>query len=96
MAEDVTGAHVLPGHGVVELLTRATSKALAIDELRDELDARSVVFVGDDRTDEEVFEALGARGCSIKVGPGPTAARHRLAGPPEVLSFLQSLTRLLA
>ena len=36
-AEDVTGAHVLPGHGVVELMTRATSKALAVAELRDEL-----------------------------------------------------------
>ena len=36
-AEDVTGAHVLPGHGVVELLTRATSKAMAIAELRAEL-----------------------------------------------------------
>ena len=95
MAEEVTGAHVLPGHGVVELLTRATSKALAIEELRDEVSARSVVFVGDDRTDEEVFEALGDDGCSIRVGPGPTAARHRLAGPPEVLAFLQELTQLL-
>ena len=46
------------------------------------------MFVGDDRTDEEVFEALGDGGCSIRVGPGATAARHRLAGPPEVLAFL--------
>ena len=91
-AEDVTGAHVLPGHGVVELLTRATSKALAMDELRGELAAGSVVFIGDDRTDEEVFEAMGDDGCSIRVGPGATAAHHRLAGPPEVLAFLRDLT----
>ena len=43
-AEDVTGVHVLPGHGVVELLTRATSKARAIAELRDEIGAGAVVF----------------------------------------------------
>ena len=94
-AADVTGAHVLPGKGVVELLTRATSKALAIAELRDELGAGGVVFVGDDRTDEEVFVMLGGGGCSIRVGPGATAARHRLAGPPEVLRFLQRLTELV-
>jgi trehalose 6-phosphate phosphatase len=94
-AEDVTGAHVLPGHGVVELLTRATSKARAIAELRDEIGARAVVFAGDDRTDEEVFVALGDADCSIRVGPGETAARHRLAGPPEVLQFLRALTERL-
>ncbi len=94
-AEDVTGVHVLPGHGVVELLTRATSKARAIAELRDELAAGAVVFLGDDRTDEEVFAALGDGDCSIRVGPGETVARHRLAGPPEVLRFLEALTDLV-
>ena len=91
-AEDVTGAHVLPGHGVVELMTRATSKALAVAELRAELAVAAAVFVGDDRTDEEVFVAMGDGDCPIRVGPGATAARHRLAGPPEVLAFLRALT----
>jgi trehalose-6-phosphatase len=64
--------------------------------LHDEVGGGGVVFVGDDRTDEEVFVALGDRGCSIRVGPGPTAARFRLAGPPDVLDFLHALTRVLA
>jgi trehalose 6-phosphate phosphatase len=94
-AEDVTGVHVMPGHGVVELLTRATSKARAIAELGDEIGARAVVFAGDDRTDEEVFAALGDGDCSIRVGPGETAAHYRLTGPPEVLRFLTALNRLV-
>lgn len=96
-AADVTGAHVLPGHGVVELLARSTSKANAIADLRSEVGGGGVVFVGDDRTDEEVFERLArdGDGCSVRVGPGPTAARFRLAGPPEVLDFLRTLTRAL-
>ena len=94
-AADVTGAHVLPGKGVVELLTRATSKALAVEELRAELGAGGVVFVGDDRTDEEVFQMLDGAGCSIRVGPGETAATHRLAGPPDVLRFLTALAQKL-
>lgn len=95
-AADVTGAHVLPGHGVVELLARATSKATAMAALREEVSGGGVVFVGDDQTDEEVFEALGDEGCSIRVGPGPTAARFRLAGPPEVLLFLEGLIAALS
>jgi trehalose-phosphatase len=95
VAADVTGAHVMPGKGVVELLTRATSKALAVEELRVELSAGGVVFAGDDRTDEEVFAALDGAGCSIRVGPGDTVATHRLAGPPEVLAFLNALSRRL-
>jgi trehalose 6-phosphate phosphatase len=95
-AADVTGAHVLPGHGVVELLARATSKATAMAALHDEIGAGGgVVFVGDDQTDEEVFVALADDGCSIRVGQGPTSARFRLAGPPDVLEFLQGLTRIL-
>ena len=90
-AGDVTGAHVIPGKGVVELLTRATSKALAVAELRAELVVAAVVFIGDDRTDEEVFADLGDGDCAIRVGPGDTAADHRLAGPPEVLAFLLAL-----
>ena len=94
-AQDVTGVHVLPGKGVVELLTRATSKALAVAELRAELGAASVIFIGDDRTDEEVFVELGTGDCSIHVGPGATAADHRLDGPPDVLAFLRRLSELL-
>ena len=82
----MTGAHVLPGHGVVELLDAGDEQgACRSTSCATSSDARGVVFVGDDRTDEEVFEALGDDGCSIRVGPGATAARHRLAGPPEVL-----------
>ncbi|MGI9031842.1 MAG: trehalose-phosphatase [Ilumatobacteraceae bacterium] len=90
-AADVTGAHIKPGHGVVELLCRSTSKATAMAELQREYRARHIAFVGDDRTDEEVFAAIADDGCSIRVGPGPTAAQHRLAGPPEVLAFLTAL-----
>ena len=94
-AADITGAHVMPGKGVVELLTRATSKALAVAELREEIGASGVVFAGDDHTDEEVFRMLDDTGCSIRVGPGETAATYRLAGPPDALAFLTALARRL-
>ena len=93
MAEEVTGAHVLPGHGVVELLDAGDEQGAGDRGAARRGRRGSVVFVGDDVTDEEVFEALGDDGCSVRVGAGATAARHRLAGPPEVLAFLQELTQ---
>ncbi|MEX2627067.1 MAG: trehalose-phosphatase, partial [Ilumatobacteraceae bacterium] len=54
-ASTVPGAHLKRGHEVVELMARHTSKAAAVAELRAEHGVRTVVFVGDDHTDEEVF-----------------------------------------
>jgi trehalose 6-phosphate phosphatase len=95
-AEDVTDAHVKSGKAVVELLARATSKATAVQTRRDETAAATVVFVGDDRTDEEVFLAMAPGDIGIRVGDGPTAAHHRLADPAAVLSFLTALVRTLS
>jgi trehalose 6-phosphate phosphatase len=39
----------------------------------------TLVFVGDDRTDEEGFRALGRRAVSVKIGPGATCAAYRLS-----------------
>lgn len=79
------------GHGVVELMVRPASKATAVAELRRELGAGGAVFVGDDATDEEVFASFGPDDWSIRVGPGTTLARHRLADPPAVQHFLRHL-----
>jgi trehalose-6-phosphatase len=45
-----------------------------------------VVYAGDDRTDEDVFEALAAPAITVKVGPHvhPTAARYRLDSIEDV------------
>jgi trehalose-phosphatase len=90
--ERVPGAHVKSGKSVVEVLARSTSKAVAVLALQREQGAAAVAFVGDDRTDEEVFAALGPADLGVRVGPGDTAASHRLADPQAVLTFLRSLT----
>lgn len=96
-AEAVLDAQIKAGKSVLELLVRATSKATAMRTLRQEVAAASVVFVGDDHTDEEVFADLRDRPAdvSIRVGPGDTAARHRLADPAAVNAFLDALVARL-
>jgi trehalose-phosphatase len=52
------------------------------------------IYVGDDRTDEDAFRALGQCGVGILVSeqPRPTAARYSLKDPAEVERFLRELT----
>lgn len=87
LAGMISGAQVKHGHMVVELLARTASKGAAIAELR--RPGQPVVFLGDDVTDESVFELLGDGDVSVRVGAGDTAARFRLADPDAVATFLQ-------
>jgi trehalose 6-phosphate phosphatase len=55
---------------------------------------RRPIFIGDDLTDEQAFEAVDASGgVSIRVGPGPTRARYRVASPPALRDLLSSWTQ---
>lgn len=55
-----------------------------------------LISIGDDRFDEPMFRACVGRGSSIKVGAGPTCARHRVDGPEEVACFLRVLAEMVA
>jgi len=94
-AEQVAGTTIKFGSEVVELLARPTSKATAVAELRRAARAASVLFVGDDVTDEDVFAVLGDDDWSVRVGPGETSARHRLADPAAVHQFVRRLAHQL-
>jgi trehalose-phosphatase len=55
------------------------------------------IYIGDDRTDEDAFRALGRRGVGILVSeqPQPTAASYSLKDPTEVERFLRELAATL-
>jgi trehalose 6-phosphate phosphatase len=95
LAAMVPGAHVKHGHQVVELMARRTSKATAVADLRRQVGAASVLFVGDDHTDEEVFADLGPDDVSVRVGGGDTLAAARLPDPDAVLAWLRALPAAL-
>lgn len=94
-AAAVAGAQVKRGHRVVELAARPASKADAIAEMRVELGASAVTFVGDDITDEDVFAVLGAGDLGVRVGLGQTSARRRLRDPHAVLILVRHLVGAL-
>jgi trehalose 6-phosphate phosphatase len=81
------------GKCVVELVPVGYSKRAAIEAFMAEAPyaGRVPVFVGDDATDEEGFEAVNALGgYSIRVGrQGPTAAQHRFVDVAAVIRWLR-------
>jgi trehalose-phosphatase len=82
--------------GGVELRPSGWDKGQTIRLLRSEHPAgAAVAFAGDDLTDEDAFQALGAAGLSVLVRSElrPTAADIWLRPPDELLDFLQNWTR---
>ena len=84
-------AHAVPGSKVVEVVGSGATKAAAVTRAVSGVSPAVVVAVGDDRTDEDMFRALPPESWTVKVGPGPTRARFRLADCDEVRRFLALL-----
>jgi trehalose 6-phosphate phosphatase len=73
---------ILLGHFAVEARPRGADKGAALRALAGHAPFadRKPVFVGDDTTDEDGFRAAAALGGhGVKVGPGRSAARYRIA-----------------
>lgn len=85
------GVHVREGKAVVELSVVDTDKGAALDRLRSILGADTVIFLGDDATDEDAFARLRGPDIGVKVGEGTTLAAHRVESPTEVANLLGRL-----
>jgi trehalose-phosphatase len=75
-------------------------KGRALEWIRSQLRipaSAPVVFLGDDRTDEDAFRVVAADGGGIIVAdppPNRTAASYFLRSPAEVIEFLRLLAQL--
>jgi trehalose 6-phosphate phosphatase len=80
------------GKCVCELRPARHSKASAIASYVAEAPfaGRTPIFIGDDVTDEDGFEFVNSIGMSIKVGPGATQAKYRIASVQDVHRFLHA------
>lgn len=85
-----TGLELHRFDGGLELRPPGWDKGGAIRRVRLEHPDAVLLYCGDDRTDEDAFEALDASGIGVLVRPGPrqSAARYRLTPPEELLALL--------
>jgi trehalose 6-phosphate synthase/phosphatase len=83
---------ILAGNRVIEIRPYGVHKGRIVPALSAERQAATaIVAIGDDRTDEDLFNALPPEAITIRVGPGPTRARFRLDGVGGVRQLLRSL-----
>ena len=88
---------ILAGNRVLEIRPHGIHKGRIVPPLPPERLARTTVLaIGDDRTDEDLFGALPPEAISIRVGPGTTGARFRLENVQAVRGLLQSLVESAA
>ncbi len=88
------GVEATPGKAVLDLSVVRMDKGAALDVLRERVAADAVLFSGDDVTDETAFARLRDGDVGVKVGPGDTAAEHRVDGPPDIGALLEQLVEL--
>jgi alpha,alpha-trehalase len=97
LAEDAEHLRVTSGERVVELRPAADwHKGRAVEQILDlwgDAAELTPVFVGDGRTDEDAFRALGSRGVGVLVGSPrrPTHAHVRVDGVEGVRGFFEEL-----
>lgn len=90
---DSNNLKILDGKKVIEVLTNETGKGLAINKLFEKMSYDFVLSIGDDATDEEMFEYLlnYSNAITIKVGEGNTCARYKVKNINEVVILLKKL-----
>jgi len=85
---------ILDGNKVVEILPDEIGKGKAVKELSEQNNYDFILSLGDDATDEEMFEYYlnNSNAFTIKVGNGNTYARYKLSGINDVVSLLKHLS----
>jgi trehalose 6-phosphate synthase/phosphatase len=87
---------VVIGHKIVEAKAVECNKGHFLRSLMQQDEEPTLyICIGDDRTDEDMFRAVGRTGLSIKVGFEDTAANYRLWRQDEVIIFLRELLNYL-
>lgn len=87
---------ILDGNKVVEIMNKEIGKGNAVKNIVEQTNYDYILSIGDDKTDEEMFEFLlhNSNADTIKVGNGNTFAKYKLDNFNNVISLLEQLTRL--
>lgn len=82
---------IIEGHKVVEVKRAGYNKGTAARKVFDAEKHDFVLAIGDDKTDEDLFESLPSDAVTIKVGKETTRAKYSFAMQSAVIEFLERL-----
>ena len=88
---------VLMGNKIVEVRTKGIGKHLAVKKLLLKSTYDFIIAIGDDRTDEDMFELLADKeNCyTIKVGHQASYARYNLLNQQKVIALLEEMAAVI-
>jgi trehalose 6-phosphate synthase/phosphatase len=86
---------LLDGNMVVEVMSEESGKGNAVKKLLERKNYDFILSIGDDSTDEEMFELLfnNTNAFTVKVGTGNTFAKYKINDIRDVVSLLKHLSR---
>ena len=82
---------ILQGNKVIEIKSPEYNKGSEAGRLLANKRYDFVIAIGDDTTDEDMFQALPPKAITIKVGSVSEAANYNLLSQTDVLPFLRSM-----
>lgn len=82
---------ILQGNKVIEIKSPDCNKGSEVGRLLANRRYDFVIAMGDDTTDEDMFQALPMSAITIKIGSVSEAANYHLSAQSDVLPFLRSL-----
>jgi trehalose 6-phosphate synthase/phosphatase len=85
---------ILDGNKAVEIMNDKIGKGIAVKKLLDQNNYDFLLSIGDDVTDEEIFELLmnDTNAVTIKVGDSGTVAKYKFEDVSDVIELLKYLT----
>jgi len=87
-----TELQAIRGNKTVEVRFAWANKGAVVDRLQSlRPDADFRLAIGDDRTDEDLFQRLRGEAWTVRVGEGTSSARYSVDSPAEVIAFLETL-----
>lgn len=86
---------ILDGNKVVEIMNKEIGKGKAVKNLVEQNNYDYILSIGDDKTDEEMFEFFlhSSNAVTVKVGNGNTFAKYKLDNVNNVISLLEQLSQ---
>lgn len=90
------GLQLLDGDKVVEIRSAEVNKGRATLDILHQSHYDFILAIGDDRTDEDTFQALPPEAFTVKVGTDVSAARFYLRQQTDVRSLLSKLVAISA
>jgi len=86
-----TSLQVIDGNKVLEVRQSGVDKGTTAMKLLNNFQPDFIFSIGDDATDEDMFNILNKKGFNIKIGNGATAANYNVLQQSEVLPLLSKL-----